>query len=195
MEYANLRAGFRWAADHQDLETATSIAAHTTLLAWVLQRYESVGWAEELLNAATSANVPELPRLYTAASFYAFTGRPEACIGFAQTAVALDADPRYDGFQPGWSRSGKLWVTPMPVGSTALLAIFADVAAQPGSFRILILGSSMWLLTGIGRDEEARMIADETLAAARAHGNPFYIAIALANGREALSLRPTRTGP
>ena len=31
VEFANLRAGFRWAADHADLVTATAIAAHTTM--------------------------------------------------------------------------------------------------------------------------------------------------------------------
>ena len=43
VEFANLRAGFRWAADHGDLVTAAAIAAHTTMLGFVLQRFEPVG--------------------------------------------------------------------------------------------------------------------------------------------------------
>ena len=33
VEFANLRAGFRWAADQDDLATAAAIAAHTAMLA------------------------------------------------------------------------------------------------------------------------------------------------------------------
>ena len=32
VEFANLRAGFRWAADQHDLATAAAIAAHTAML-------------------------------------------------------------------------------------------------------------------------------------------------------------------
>jgi hypothetical protein len=46
VEFANLRAGFRRAAEHHDVETAGHIAAHTSLLALPLQRYESVAPAE-----------------------------------------------------------------------------------------------------------------------------------------------------
>ncbi len=80
-EFANLRAGFRWAADHHDLDTATSIAAHTPFLALLLERFEPVGWAQELLDAATAADVRQLPRLYAAASMAVISGgarRPSA---------------------------------------------------------------------------------------------------------------------
>ena len=68
-----------------------------------MNRFESVGWAEELLDAATATQVRQLPRLYTAASICSYTGRPGDAVGYAQTAVALEADPRYHGFQPGAS--------------------------------------------------------------------------------------------
>ena len=44
--------GFRWAADHDQLSLAVSIAAHTAVLTMVLQRFEPIGWAEELLPAS-----------------------------------------------------------------------------------------------------------------------------------------------
>ena len=43
--------------------TATAIAAHSTMLSFALQRFEPVGWAEEILDAATTAQVAQLPRL------------------------------------------------------------------------------------------------------------------------------------
>ena len=92
-EFDNLRAGFRWAIDRDDLATATAIAAHTTMIAFDLQRFEPVGWAEELLPAATAAELAQLPRLYTAASFCAFTGRPADAVRYAEAASALQTDP------------------------------------------------------------------------------------------------------
>ena len=62
-ELANLRAAFRWATDQADLKTATAIAAPHGHARLSLQQHEPVGWAEELLPAATAATaanaVPE----------------------------------------------------------------------------------------------------------------------------------------
>ena len=69
----------------------------------VLQRFEPVGWAEELLPAATEADLTALPRLYRRPASCALTGRPDAAVGYAQAAAALEADPRYDSFEAGWS--------------------------------------------------------------------------------------------
>ena len=41
-EFANLRAAFRWAADHRELTLATAIAAHAAIMSWPLQRFEPV---------------------------------------------------------------------------------------------------------------------------------------------------------
>jgi hypothetical protein len=57
VEFANLRARFRWAADRDDLATAAAIAAHTAMLALPLERYEPAGWAEEILEAARGAGL------------------------------------------------------------------------------------------------------------------------------------------
>ena len=77
-EFANLRAGFRWAADRGDLPTAAAIAAHTARMSLPLQRYEPAGWAEDILDAARAIDLPQLPRLYVAASFCAYAGRAGA---------------------------------------------------------------------------------------------------------------------
>ena len=57
VELANLRAGFRWAADQHDLAAAAAIAAHSAMLGEALQRVEAVGWAEEILEAAQAAEL------------------------------------------------------------------------------------------------------------------------------------------
>ena len=139
VEFANLRAGFRWAADQDDLATAAAIAAHTAMLAFNLQRFEPAGWAEEILEAATAADLAQLPRLYTAASLCAFTGRTEAAVGYAQAAVAMQADPRYDPFDAGWSpyleALAHLWAGRLDrfVEIAAALAAGSGLGQRPGT--------------------------------------------------------------
>jgi predicted ATPase len=179
VEFANLRAGFRWAADQDDLATAAAIAAHTAMLGETLQRYESAGWAEEILEAARAAGLAQLPRLYTAASLCAYTGRPEAAVGYAQAAVALEGDARYDPFHPAWTRNRDALANLMAGRLDRAMQIFANLAAQPNPARVTgRCGLQLALVLG-GRAEEAMAIAEDNVAAARAHGNPFLVALAL----------------
>ncbi|MDT4985077.1 MAG: hypothetical protein QOF95_2567, partial [Pseudonocardiales bacterium] len=78
VELPNLRAGFRWSAGRGQLEVATDIAAHAALMGFSVQLFETIAWAEELLEAASSADVLRLPRLYAAAGYACFAGRPDA---------------------------------------------------------------------------------------------------------------------
>jgi predicted ATPase len=182
VEMANLRAGFRWATERDDLGTATAVAAHTASLAFFLMRYEPAGWALEILDAATRAEVTQLPRLYTAAAQSMLTGRPLEAVGYAETAIALGADSHYDGFDPAWSR---IWNgvanQQSPSGLDRALDIFRELAADPQPGLGLVAGLSMltWLFAGLGRADEARTIAGEAVAAARAYGHPHWIGVAL----------------
>jgi hypothetical protein len=191
IEFANLRAGFRWAADQHDLATAAAIAAHTAMLGQI-QRYEPAGWAEEILEAARAAELAQLPRLYTAASFCMFAGRPGAAVGYTQAALALEADPRYDPFDPGWNRYAEATAQMVAGRLDRCLEIYASLAARSGPAQVM--GRCvLHTLPLAGRDEEARTIAADTLAAARAHANPFCIALALyGSGRAFAQADPAR---
>ncbi len=194
-EFANLRSGFRWAADHHDVVTATAIAAHTPQLTMELLHFESIGWAEELIDAASVADVSQLPRLYNAASICTYTGRPETAVGYAQKAVALETDPRYDGFRPGWSTMWQGLAHLYAGRIERCLDLWSDMAAdpQPGFRRVNGMALMLWLLPAVGRAAEAMKVADEYLAAARAYGNPAGIAIALAGyGRAFADTDPDR---
>jgi predicted ATPase/class 3 adenylate cyclase len=193
VEFANLRAGFRWAADQGDLATAAAIAAHTTMLALPLERYEPVGWAEEILEAAITADLAQLPRLYTAASQCAFTGRPEAAVGYAQAAVAMQADPRYDPFDTGWSRYREGVANVVAGRWDRHMEICAGLAAGSGPSQVMGRCGLLYALEGAGRFEEATAIAEDTLTAASAHGNPFFVAMALlGSGRAFAPTDPAR---
>jgi predicted ATPase/class 3 adenylate cyclase len=179
VEFANLRAGFRWAADQHDLATVAALAAHTAMLAQPLERYEPAGWAEEILQAASTAGLAQLPRIYTAASFCMYTGRPEEALEYAQAALALETDPRFDGFDPAWASYGEGLAHLFAGRLGRFMEICAHLAAQSGLAQVLGQCGLLHALTMAGRAEEAMAIAKDTLAAARAHANPHFIALAL----------------
>ena len=64
VELANLRAAFRWAADHGDLDTAAAIA-HYAFLGTLVEQYEPIAWAEELIEPAKAVEHPRLAALYS----------------------------------------------------------------------------------------------------------------------------------
>jgi predicted ATPase len=195
VEFANLRAGFRWATDQGDVVTATAIAAHTVLGCFVLQRFESVGWAEELLPAATAADVAYLPRLYNAAGVCAFTGRGDDAVAYTERAIELEYDPRYDPFEHGWSQAVEGSAHAFAGRIDRFVEINTALAAETDSDMAHVGGlcGLTYMLPAVGRAAEARAIADETLAAARANGNPMLIAYALAGyGRSFEETDPDR---
>ena len=171
---------FRYAADQGDLVTAAALAAHTAMLTWPLQRFEPVGWAEEILAAATAADLRQLPRLYTAASICTYTGRPAAAVGYAQTAVAMETDARHESFETGWSSMLEAVAHLYTGRIDRWLEVCAGLRGAPGVRSVVGLAAELFALPAVGRADEAAAIAEETVTAARAHGNPFWIAFALA---------------
>jgi predicted ATPase len=192
-EYSNLRTAFRWAADHGDLDTAVAVAAHTTPLGASQLRYEAVGWAVEILDAATAAQVRQLPRLYSAACYCSLIGRTEAAVDHAHTALALASQARYDPLEPAWT--GFLAATAYLYASQIekALAVAAGLVGGPGAANAVGLAWMLTLLPLVGRADEARALADEALGATREHGNPNLVAACLnVYGRAFADTDPTR---
>jgi predicted ATPase len=193
-ELANLRTAFRWAVDHADLVTAVAIAAHTAMLGLSRQWFEPVGWAEEILVAATEANVRQVPRLYTAASVCLYTGRPDAALGYAEKAIALETDSRYESFIGIYSsRRFEAEAHRFAGRNDRRLEVYRSMAARSGPERAVGLSNLLYVLPETGRGDEARTIADEALDAARATGHPITIAYTLhAYGRAFTETDPER---
>lgn len=186
-EFANLRSGLRWATKREDLAAAAAIAAHGAMLTRILQWYEPVGWAEEILDAAVAADVAQLPRVYTAASLCSYVGRPEAGVGYAQRAQVLEQVSRYDAFEPGWSG---FWEGTANIYLGRLeraVEIFQSLADGPGLGHVNGLCGLLYTLPAVGRTGDARAIADETVAAARDYGIPIWISMALVSYGRAFS--------
>ena len=195
VEFANLRAGFRWAADHHDLDTAAAIAAHTTMIGWSCNATSRSAGPRKSWRPPPPPTCVQLPRLYTAASLCVYTGRPDAAVGYAQTAAALEADPRYDPFPPGhatmWAGAGYMYIGRMDRGVEMWASMAAD--PRPGLRRTLGGALKTWVLPAVGRAEEARTIADDALAAARGYANPIWLTVALAgHGRAFVDTDPAR---
>jgi predicted ATPase len=193
-ELPNLRAAFRWAVDRGDLVIAATIAAHTTMLGLSRQRFEPVGWAEEIVEAATDADVRQLPCLYTAASVCEYMGRPEDAVRYAQIAIALEAAGRYDYFEgSNSSRIREAEAHRFAGRNDRRLEIYRSLAAESGPDRAVGLAFLLYVLPEVGQGDEARAIADEALAAARTSGSPITIAYTLHGyGRAFAETEPER---
>ena len=96
-EMANLRAAFRWAADHGDLDTATAIAHYAAFVGlWGLQ-HEPIGWAEELIEPARAVQHRKLAQLYAAAALcYIAGGRVEDAVAYAAAGQAAVTSGSFD---------------------------------------------------------------------------------------------------
>jgi hypothetical protein len=114
-ELANLRSAFRWAADHNDLDVAASIASYAGVFGLVTENYEPSGWAEDLIEPACAAAHPRLALLYVLASQCYNTGR-------------IDDAIRYSDAGQMAMRSGSGEV---PYGLEGLLGVAYVVIGQP----------------------------------------------------------------
>jgi predicted ATPase/class 3 adenylate cyclase/DNA-binding CsgD family transcriptional regulator len=192
LELSNLRAGFRWSAARDHIDVATDIAAHAALMGFSVQLFETLGWAEELLEAASEADVPRLPRLYTAAGYACFAGRPDAARHNAHRATELATDDRYDPCPPGYSTFiealGQVYCGELD----RYVELTAEVAERYGSERGYGLASYVDGLQSAGRVDEALAITEQSVEVARRLGNPYWISYALWIAGMAFSRRDSR---
>jgi predicted ATPase/class 3 adenylate cyclase/DNA-binding CsgD family transcriptional regulator len=178
-ELGNLRVAHRWSASRGDLDVATDIAAHAALMGFSVQLFETLAWAEALLEPATVADVPRLPRLYTAAGYACFAGRAEAARANAHRATELERDDRYDPCVPGYASFIEALGAVYCGELDRYIELTASVAEQYGRERGYGLSSYVDGLQSAGRIEEALAITEESVAVARELGNPYWIAYSL----------------
>jgi hypothetical protein len=82
-EVANLRTAFRWAADHGDLDIAAPIATYAGFLGYLVENYEPIAWAEELIEPARTVDHPRLAALYVMASQCYTSGRLDEAVRYS----------------------------------------------------------------------------------------------------------------
>ncbi len=178
-ELGNLRTGYQWSAARGAVDVATDIAAHAALMGFSVQLFETLAWAEELLEPASAADVRRLPRLYTAAGYACFAGRAEAARANAHRATELELDPRYDACEPGYATFVEALCNVYCGDLDRYVELTGMVAERYGSDRGYGIASYVDGLHSCGRIEEALGHAEESVAAARSLGNPYWVAYAL----------------
>jgi hypothetical protein len=94
VELANLRTAFRWAADHDDLDTAATIATLGAVVGIFVENYEPIAWAEELIEPASGIDHPRLAFLHVIASQCYLAGRVEAAVGYSDAGqMVIGSEP------------------------------------------------------------------------------------------------------
>ena len=177
--WATCVSGYQWSAARGELEVATDIAAHAALMGFSVQLFETLAWAEELLEPAAAADVRRLPRLYTAAGYACFAGRAEAARANAHRATELEIDSRYDACEPGYASFVEALGNVYCGDLDRYVELTGAVARAYGSDRGYGLAAYVDGLQSCGRIEEALALTEESVAAARSLGNPYWISYAL----------------
>ena len=143
-EFANLRAGFRWAADQADLATAAAIAAHTAMLAYAPAAIRAGRVGARGSRSGHSRRSPSTPPSLHRCRVCWFTGRPTPPSTTPRAALALEADPRYDPFEPGWSSMWEAGVHYYAGRTERYMEVCAGLTAQPGLAHVLGLCATLY---------------------------------------------------
>ncbi len=86
------------------LEVATDIAAHAALMGFSVQLFETLAWAEELLDARDRRRRPPTPPpVHRAPATRASPDGPRPAATHAHRATELEDDARYDACEPGYA--------------------------------------------------------------------------------------------
>jgi len=178
-ELGNLRSGYRWAAAEGHIEVATDIAAHSALMGFSVQLFETLAWAEELIGPAVAADIRRLPRLCTAAGYACFAGRAEAARANAHRATQLEVDSRYDACEPGYAAFVEALGSVYCGDLDRYVELTSEVARRYGKDRGYALAAYVDGLQSCGRIDDALALTEDAVAVARSIGNPYWIAYAL----------------
>jgi predicted ATPase len=174
-ELANLRTAFRWAADQGDLDVAAAIAAYAPLLGYLVENYEPIAWAEELIEPARAVDHPRLATLYLIASQCFTTGRIEEAVGYAEAGQTVIGS----GGEVPFGSEGTLGAVYLVIGQPERGVEWCRAQLARGRDTPF---TRYWLvatLTMAGAGEEARVAANGLIEAAEAAHNPYALACAL----------------
>ena len=177
VELANLRTAFRWAADHGDLDDAATIATYAGFLGFLVENYEPIAWAEELIEPARAVDHPRLAFLYVIASLCWLVGRIEAAVGYSdagQTVIGNGRDEVPYGIQ-GWLGSAYMFIGQPERCGRVVPRPTRTRSRHPCITRACLVIA----LAGAGSPDEAMAAANGLIDAAEATRNPYALSFAL----------------
>ncbi|MGC2652006.1 MAG: adenylate/guanylate cyclase domain-containing protein [Mycobacterium sp.] len=186
VELANLRTAFRWAADQGDLDVAAAIATYVTFLGILVDNYEPIAWAEELIEPARAVDHPRLAFLYVMASRCWNLGRIEAAVCYADAGQLVIASGRHEELPYGLE--GVLGGAYLAIGQPQRYVEWCRARLARGrDTHTLTRAVLTFVLTLAGCGAEARAAANGLIDAAEATHNPFVLSFALLAHGTALS--------
>jgi predicted ATPase/class 3 adenylate cyclase len=177
VELANLRTAFRWATDHGDLDVAATIATYATFLCFVIENYEPIAWAEEVIESARAVNNPRLAALHVMASLCWMPGRIEESLRYSDAAwLVMGSDPGYVPFgTEGWIGTAYL-----VIGQPQRWVEWCRAQLPRGRDTHAMTRSSLvFALATVGCAAEAMASTAGLIEAAEATDNPYVLSFAL----------------
>jgi predicted ATPase len=177
-ELANLRTAFRWAADHDDLDVAISVAWCASFFGFWVEQYEPVAWIEEIIEPARTVRHRRLVQLYVLAAQGYATGRLGDALTYFETGEQLSKSSDFDAVAyEGLYESGVVYS--VAGHSERWVALCRSAIAAQTSPLTVTRGCLCIALYLLGKRDEARLAADGLLAAADATDNPNTACFAL----------------
>jgi len=177
MELANLRTAFRWAADHGDLDTAATMATYAAWLGFLVENYEPVAWAEELIAPACAVNHPRLPFLHVTASQCWMPGRLEQAVAYSdagEMVITSSAD------EVPFGAEGHLAAPYHAIGQSQRAIEWCQAQLARGRDTHTLTRTCLVLaLTISGSHDEATAAANGLIEAAESTANPYAMSFAL----------------
>jgi predicted ATPase/class 3 adenylate cyclase len=158
IELANLRAAFRWAADHDDLDTAASIAGYATFLGWCVEQYEPIGWAVELVPPAEAVQHQRLAQLYVAAAVCVTIGQLSECVVYAEAARTAIESGRFDDVREEFECASLSGYLSTDGPERYVERCRSAIERRPGGHEYLLSSLAIGLKF-VAADEEARSLS------------------------------------
>ncbi|MFY9922267.1 MAG: adenylate/guanylate cyclase domain-containing protein, partial [Mycobacterium sp.] len=176
-ELANLRAAFRWAAEHGDLDVAAPIVVYAALFGNCVENTEPLAWAEELIEPARAVDHPRLVSLYVMATWCWAIGRIEEAIRYSEAGQKLVLSGR--NAMPAGFETWFAGVFNM-IGQAERTVEWcrALLAHGPDPYGLVSAGLILGLIR-TGDDAEAIAVAKQLVDAADAIPNPWARSYAL----------------
>ena len=177
VELPNLRAAFRWAADHGDLDVAAPIATYAAFLGFWVGQYEPTPWAEELIEPAKAADHPLLESLYVMASLCWMAGRIDDGVRYGDAAQTIHGTSRH---APPYAVAVWLGGAYLAIGQPERWAELCRTELARGhDSHIHVRACLVYALTFAGSGAEAMVAANGLIEAAEASRNPCMLSFAL----------------
>jgi predicted ATPase len=177
-EFANLRAAFRWAADHGDLDAAISVAWLAMFFGVWVEQYEPVTWCEEIIAPARAVRHRRLAQLYVMAAQSFATGRVADALTYFEAGEQLLKSGDFDAvpYEGEYSSGVVFSVAGHPEQWVALCR--RGISEDAGT-TVIARASLCIALYQSGKSDEAATASQGLLTAAESTDNPNTACFAL----------------